>query len=57
MGECMHSAAFYYSRHTFEGRGQLHYRAALAAGKEPPPGTHWIGGCVGPRAGLYYMEK
>jgi hypothetical protein len=24
---------------------------ALPPGKEPP-GTHWIGGCVGPRAGL-----
>jgi hypothetical protein len=25
-------------------------------GKEPP-GTHWIGGWVGPRAGLDDMEK
>jgi hypothetical protein len=30
---------------------QLHVPAALLPGKEPP-GTHWIGGRVGPRAGL-----
>jgi hypothetical protein len=23
----------------------------------PPPGTNWIGGLVGPRVGLDYMEK
>jgi hypothetical protein len=22
-----------------------------------PPGTHWIGGCVGPRAGLDSVER
>jgi hypothetical protein len=31
--------------------GQLHPLVALALGKEPP-GTHWIRGWVGPRAGL-----
>jgi hypothetical protein len=30
--------------------GQLHAPAALLPGKTP--GTHWIGGWVGPRAGL-----
>jgi hypothetical protein len=24
---------------------------------EKSPDTHWIGGCVGPKAGLDYMEK
>jgi hypothetical protein len=33
----------------------LHAPAALPAGKEPP-GTHWIGGWVGPRAGLDDVE-
>jgi hypothetical protein len=31
-------------------------QAALAPGKEPP-GTHWIGRWVGPRAGLDDVEK
>jgi hypothetical protein len=31
--------------------GQLHAPAAL------PPGTHWIGGWVDPRAGLDDVEK
>jgi hypothetical protein len=34
-----------------EVNGQLHAPAALPPGKEPP-GTHCIGGWVGPRAGL-----
>jgi hypothetical protein len=36
--------------------GQLHAQAALPPGKEPP-GTHWIGGWVGPRAGMDDLEK
>jgi hypothetical protein len=35
----------------FKVSGQLHAPAALPPGKEPPR-THWIGGWVGPRAGL-----
>jgi hypothetical protein len=35
--------------------GQLHASAALPQGKAP--GTHWIGGCVGLRAGLEDVEK
>jgi len=35
---------------------QLHAPAALPPGKEPP-GTHWIGGWVGPRAVLDAVEK
>jgi hypothetical protein len=31
--------------------GQRHVPAASIPG-EGPPGTHWIGGSVGPRAGL-----
>jgi hypothetical protein len=34
-----------------EVSGQLHPPAAL------PPGTHWIGGCVGARAGLDAVQK
>jgi hypothetical protein len=33
-----------------EVSGQLHAQAALPPGKDP--GTHWIGGGVGPRAGV-----
>jgi hypothetical protein len=36
--------------------GQLHAPATLSPGKEPP-GTHYIGGCVDPRAGLDEMKK
>jgi hypothetical protein len=36
--------------------GELHVPTALPPGKEPP-GTHWIGGWVGPRAGLDDVEK
>jgi hypothetical protein len=36
--------------------GQFHALTALPPAKEPP-GTHWMGGCVGPRAGLEDMEK
>jgi hypothetical protein len=35
---------------------QLHTPAALPPG-EVGPGTHWIGGWVGPRAGLDVVEK
>jgi len=34
-----------------EVSGQFHALAGLSRGKGPP-GTHWIGGWVGPRAGL-----
>jgi len=34
-----------------EVSGQLHAPAALLPRKESP-GTHWIGGWVGPRAGI-----
>jgi hypothetical protein len=36
--------------------GQLHAPAALPPGKQPP-GTHWIGGWVGPRACLDDLDK
>jgi hypothetical protein len=33
--------------------GQRHASATLSPGKRsPPPGTHWVGGWVGLRAGL-----
>jgi hypothetical protein len=31
---------------------QLHVSAVLPQGKGRAPGTHWIGGWLGPRAGL-----
>jgi hypothetical protein len=39
-----------------EVSGQLHAPAALPPGKEPP-GTHWIGGWVGPGAVLDAVVK
>jgi hypothetical protein len=39
-----------------EVSGQLHAPAALLQDKQPP-GTHWIEGWVGPRAGLDGMIK
>jgi len=39
-----------------EVSGQLHAPAALPPEKEPP-GTHWIGGWVGSRAGLGAVKK
>jgi hypothetical protein len=38
-----------------EVSGELHVPAALRPGKKP--GTHWIGGWVGPRAGLDFWRK
>jgi hypothetical protein len=38
--------------------GQLYVPAASSLGKElPTPGTHWIRGRVGPRAGLDALEN
>jgi hypothetical protein len=39
-----------------EVSGQLHVPAALPPG-EKAPGTHWIGGWVGPSVGLDAVEK
>jgi hypothetical protein len=39
-----------------EVSGQLHAPAALPLG-EIAPGTHWIGGWVGPRIGQDAVEK
>jgi hypothetical protein len=36
--------------------GQLHIPAALPPGKKTP-GTHWIRGWVGPRAGLDDVKR
>jgi hypothetical protein len=36
--------------------GQLHALGRFTP-RERAPGTHWIGGWVGPRAGLDYEEK
>jgi hypothetical protein len=38
-----------------EMSGQLH--APLIYSEERAPSTHWIGGCVGPRAGLDAVMK
>jgi hypothetical protein len=52
---CTLRSTFSWPRHLLEVSGQLRAPAALPAGKVPS--THWIGGWVGPRAGLDYMEK
>jgi len=39
-----------------EVSGQLHPPAALLP-ENQPPGSHWIGGWVGPRAGLGTVAK
>jgi len=43
-------------RRHIEVGGQFHAQAALSPGKEPP-GTHWIGGWVGCRAGVETVSK
>jgi hypothetical protein len=45
--EWRYRSTFSWPRHWLEVSGQLHAPAAL------PPGTNWIGGWVGPRAGLH----
>jgi hypothetical protein len=47
MVEWIYRATFSWPWHYLEVSGQLHVPAALPPGKE-----HWIGGWVGPRAGL-----
>jgi hypothetical protein len=42
-------------RYLLEVSGQLHSLAAYPQGRSPS--THWMGGWVGPRAGLGDMEK
>jgi hypothetical protein len=39
-----------------EVSGQLQSPVRFTPG-ERGPGTHWIGGCMGPGAGLHVMEK
>jgi hypothetical protein len=36
---------------------QIHGLSTLLPGKDPPPGTHWIGGWVGPSTSLDNMEE
>jgi hypothetical protein len=38
-----------------EVSGQFHSLAVLTAGESPD--IHWIGGLIGPRAGLDFVEK
>jgi hypothetical protein len=42
--------------HYLEVSGQLHILAGFTPG-ERAPGTHWIGGWVGPRASLDDVER
>jgi hypothetical protein len=55
----MYRPTFSWPRHWLEVSGQIDAPASLLL---PPPrekalGTHWIGGWVGPRAGLDKVEK
>jgi hypothetical protein len=56
MGEWMYRSTLSWPRHYLEVSGQLHALAALSR-KETAPGIHWIGGWVGPRAGLDDLEE
>jgi hypothetical protein len=56
MGEWMHRSTFYWSRHYLEVSAQLHAPATLPPG-ERAPGTHWIGGWVGPRTRMDDVER
>jgi hypothetical protein len=46
-----HRASSFFTSSVVEVNVQLHIPAALTSGKESSI-AHWIGGCVGPRAGL-----
>jgi hypothetical protein len=52
----MYRSTFFLPRHKLQGTGQLHVPAALPPG-ERAPGAHWLGGSVGPRAGMDAVEK
>jgi hypothetical protein len=55
MGESMYRSTFSWPRYYLEVSGELHAPAALPRGIAP--GTHWLGGCVNPRAGLDDVKK
>jgi hypothetical protein len=54
MGEWMYRSTFSWTRHWLEVSGQLHAPVSLPWGKSP--GTSWIGGWVGPTAGLAEVD-
>jgi hypothetical protein len=56
MGERIYKSTYSWPRDYLEVSSQLHVPICLAPGKEPP-GTHCIGGWVGPTAGLDVVEK
>jgi hypothetical protein len=56
MGEWIYRSTFSWPRHWLELSGQLRAPTALPPGGKAP-GTHWIGGWVGPRDGLDDVEK
>jgi hypothetical protein len=55
LGEWRYSSTHSWPRHYMEVSGQVHGPAALPPGNAP--GTHWIGGWVGPRAILDAVVK
>jgi hypothetical protein len=55
MGEWIYRFTFSLPQYWLEESGQLQALAALTWGKSPQ--YHWIGGWVGPRAGLDSVEK
>jgi hypothetical protein len=55
MGEWMYRSTFSLPRHYLDVSGQLHVPAVLLRGKALS--THWIGGWVGPMAGLDDIEN
>jgi hypothetical protein len=55
MGEWMYRSTFSWPRHEMEVSGKLHALVILPRGKSPS--IHWIGGWLGPEAGLDDVEK
>jgi hypothetical protein len=54
---CMESAPRLYNSEWWKGSEWSAWRPVCFTPGERGPGTHWIGGRVGPRAGLNDVEK
>jgi hypothetical protein len=55
-GEWMYRSTLSWTRHYFEVSGQLHAPPVIPPRKEPPT-PYWVGGWIGPSAGLDDLKK